>query len=361
MRKNKDGYYRESFSYKGKRYDVTAKSQRDLWRKVDEKKRLLESGMVATNGNTPVHKWMQDYLETYKKKSVTPRTYDQLASYLKNYINPAIGNIAISDVRPIDLQKILNSCAGKSSSHARKLRDLIRGAFRQARIDRVIIYDPAESLSMPETTEGTHRPITESERAHILNVCKTHRAGLWVLFMLNTGARPAETRAARWEDVDFANHVITLHSAKTDFGDRRVPCPDALYQRLKAEKSEGYIFTQPTTGMPHTKTSMRQMWETFKKEVDIDMGAELFRNSIKPETSRVAADLSPYCLRHTYATDLQSAGVPINIAKEFLGHKNISMTSRVYTKLTDKAFNDAKAKVLRFEKEKKKGNVVKIG
>ena len=60
---------------------------------------------------------------------------------------------------------------------------------------------------------------------------------------------------------------------------------------------------------------------SFIHAPDIDMRSETYRGSIIPETSVVARDLTPYCLRHTYATDLQTAGVPINIAKEFLGHK----------------------------------------
>ena len=34
-----DGYFRETFTYQGKRYSVRAKTERDLWRKVEEKKR----------------------------------------------------------------------------------------------------------------------------------------------------------------------------------------------------------------------------------------------------------------------------------------------------------------------------------
>jgi hypothetical protein len=43
------------------------------------------------------------------------------------------------------------------------------------------------------------------------------------------------------------------------------------------------------------------------------MGATLKRNKIIVHA--VAADINPYCLRHTYCTDLQDKGVPINIAK----------------------------------------------
>lgn len=68
MKKNADGYYRETFTFKGRRYDVTAKTERELWRKVDEKKRRLEEGVDVVNENTSVDKWFFKYLETYKKR-----------------------------------------------------------------------------------------------------------------------------------------------------------------------------------------------------------------------------------------------------------------------------------------------------
>lgn len=45
----------------------------------------------------------------------------------------------------------------------------------------------------------------------------------------------------------------------------------------------------------------------------------------------IAPDLTTYCLRHTFCTDLQRAGVAINIAKELMGHSSIAVTADIYT------------------------------
>ena len=104
---------------------------------------------------------------------------------------------------------------------------------------------------------------------------------------------------------------------------------------------------------------MKQMWRSFKQALNLDMGAQMVHGAIDPETSAAADDLTPYCLRHTYATDLQSADVPINVAKDFLGHKSIAMTSQIYTHLSVDGFAEASLKVINFQhaqqrKEKKK-------
>lgn len=131
----------------------------------------------------------------------------------------------------------------------------------------------------------------------------------------------------------------------------RVKTAHDLWHKVE-EKSSGYLFTQPTTGKPHTESSMKQMWRSFKKALDLDMGAQLKNGKIDPETSVLSDDLVPYCMRHTYATDLQSADVAINVAKDFLGHKTIQTTSRVYTHLSPDAFANASLKVLDFQSTK---------
>ena len=76
----------------------------------------------------------------------------------------------------------------------------------------------------------------------------------------------------------------------------------------------------------------------------------------------MADDLTPYCLRHTYATDLQSADVPINVAKDFLGHKSIAMTSHIYTHLSVDAFAEASLKVINFQHaQQRKKKLAKTG
>jgi integrase len=54
----------------------------------------------------------------------------------------------------------------------------------------------------------------------------------------------------------------------------------------------------------------------------------------------VADDLVMYCLRHTYGTDLQRAGVSINVARELMGHSSVTITEG-YTHKSKEAFNAA--------------------
>ena len=249
----------------------------------------------------------------------------------KGYIKPRVGHLKLRDVRDVHLQRILNDQAGMSASHVKKLRMVMQEMFKRARQSRLISFDPAELLELPVVTAGGHRAVTEEERAAILAVAENHRAGLWVLTLLYTGMRPGETAALMWPDVDFARNEIHVHTAresgtgvikapKTAAGVRDIPIHAALLPKLRAAQGEPFTPVFPTqAGTRQNASSLRRLWASFCRALGIHMGAE------------VADDLTPYCLRHTFCTDLQRAGVPINVAKELMGHADIQTTANIYT------------------------------
>lgn len=80
---------------------------------------------------------------------------------------------------------------------------------------------------------------------------------------------------------------------------------------------------------PELKTMLEFVWNSFAKELDLHMGAETQDGKIIHHA--IAPDLTLYCLRHTFCTDLQRGGVAINIAKELMGHSSIAVTADIYT------------------------------
>lgn len=371
-----DGYYREDVYFEGKQYTVKAKSQKDLYKKVALKNKALEEGAVVMRSNTIVRRWAEEYMKTYKKGSVGNATYKNTESILNNHILPVIGSMRIKDVKPVHLQKILNSLIGRSKSFIQKVHQLICKLFSTAKKNKLIFIDPSEDLDLPKAIDGTNRPITDYERACILKLAETHRAGLWVLTLLFCGPRPQETIPLQGCNIDYRKGSLKIYEAleagtndsigntKSPAGVREVPIPKALLDKYKAMNfgAFDYLFTQPTTGNRLTKSSMYAMWRNFKRELDIMMGAQVYRNKIIIHA--VAGDLDPYCLRHTFCTDLQAAGVPINVAKEFMGHSDIALTSKIYTHRSEAAFQNAAKSINSFHNPKpklSKKNIRKIG
>ena len=348
--------YRSTFRWEGKKYEATGKTQKEADQKAAIMADKLKRGEFGISGDMTVARWANEWLETYKKPVVGEKQFKDYKFYLNSAILPQIGNIKLKHIKDVQLQKILNQHTGKSKSYLTKLRITITAIFKRAYLSKLIVYNPAGNLELPASSEGKRRKITDYERKKILQLSETHSAGLWVKFVLFTGLRPGETRALDWRHIDFEKRVVHVEVAmksstdiigtpKSRAGERDVPLNDALLQDLRAVRKSPFdpVFTKPLSGKRHTEKSMNAMWNNFKRELDICMGAKTYRNKIM--LSVVAADLVPYCLRHTFCTDLQDAGVPINVARYLMGHSNIEVTARIYTHTTEIAIQDAATKI----------------
>ena len=185
------------------------------------------------------------------------------------------------------------------------------------------------------------------------------------MLQLLCGLRPSE--AAAIQKADLAGDMIhvckavnrntgEIKSTKTASGVRDVPVTNDMRKFLDAWeyydrlKPFDYIATTQR-GELMRDGAQRSMWRSIKRDMDIRNGAILYRNAIV--TSTLAEDFTPYCLRHTYCTDLQAAGVPINVAKELMGHSDISVTSRIYTHSSAEATQNAAAKINELSNQRK--------
>lgn len=279
-----------------------------------------------------VGEYYAQWRELYKQNSgITAKSLAAYDEKFRKYICPAVGERLLADVRDGDLQAILNASAGMSFSHLSKLRSLMQQLFFRAQRSRLIAYNPADGLELPACTRTSRRSLTDRERSLLLS-CEPDVPGALLFYtMLMTGMRPGELAVLQWADVDFLNREIRVSKAlesgsqtrirgpKTEAGNRLIPMRQALSERLLPLRGapEDYVFHRPD-GQRHSHNTLYQLWHRLRDEMESRGGP-------------LAADLVPYCLRHTFCTDLQNAGVSINIAKELMGHSNIATTANVYT------------------------------
>jgi site-specific recombinase XerD len=98
------------------------------------------------------------------------------------------------------------------------------------------------------------------------------------------------------------------------------------------------------------ENSFYQSWKNFLRELEISHGAKVYRNQIVEHV--VSKDLEPYLLRHTFCTDCQAAGVPLNVAKELMGHSDISVTAKIYTHMVDEVFETNRQRLQQYNDTK---------
>lgn len=352
----KDQIY-EIFYHDGVRHFAYGKTQGEAHENALKKQALLENNIrKKRKTRVTVRRWAREWLVTYKQGTVIDSWYKTIEGVANNYIIRDLGDKYIDTIKPKDIVRFYNSHSDLSESFGHTLIQVTRQIFDTAVENDLIEKDPTRNIKPPKFAEKIgHRTITDEERDLTIRTAdKYPECGLFYLVMLFCGLRPQEVAAIQRKDIDTKNKIISVSKAmksddtigktKSKAGIREVPIPDELFKRLKLPglKPNDYVF-KPERAKHHTKTTMRNQWKKFKRLMDIENGAELYRNHVVETT--LASDLSPYCYRHTYCTDLQDVGVPVTVAQKLMGHKSIKITSDIYTHHSKTSFEDAREKL----------------
>jgi integrase len=345
--------HRKRITVNGQTINILADTKAELAAKEALKRDTIERDEILLAPSTTVKTWAAKWLHTYKEPNVSATTLKDYCARLDQHILPAIGHMKIKNVKSSHLQDILNDMSGFSKDRIAKARNTLTQLFSAALMNGLVLKSPAVGLMLPKATDGTRRSITPYERQISLETAETHPAGPWVLTMLYCGLRPQETAALLGRHVDLKNGVLHIEQAlkkdgtigptKTGAGTRDVPIPPELRSFFEeaARSPFSLVFTS-SNGRPLNNTNWGRMWDSFKKAMQINAGARVRERVNRNKTVTIdiippfpiAGDLVPYCYRHTFCTDLQDAGVPINVAKDLMGHSSIDVTAKIYTHMT---------------------------
>jgi len=359
--------YRGTFTGSdGVRHDLSANSKKELQEKMEKLKRQIDDGYAPLRSSSvTVKKWLDICLSQYKA-DVTEQTLTGYRSKANSWIIPVIGHLKLKDVKPIHCQQVMNNMQGKASDTIKKVRQIMFFCFDKAVDNHLIKDNPSARISAPKGYKSTHRAITEHERIIILQTVENRLHSdykapdsryknnnnneqyryVYFLFMLLCGCRPSEVAEIQERDIETVDDMKRLHirGTKTDNADRYVPIPDYLIERIPPVSSPyNYLFTN-NRGGKLSASNRQALWRTFRRDLNITAGCKVYRNALVPPYP-IASDLEPYCLRHTYCSDLQKSGVDVRQAQYLMGHSDITLTANIYTHQDSETLADVSEKV----------------
>lgn len=350
MKKDKNGYYRETGVVDGVRYDIRSKDKADLRAKVAAKVAEIRSGTKLVRDAITVKDWGARWVETYNS-NLRKRTRDLLSGRLRNHIYPHIGDIEVRKVRPINCQECLNAAAGMAEDTIHKIELALKGLFADARSNGLCKSNPAADISSPLASDTTaaHRSITERERTILLETAKTHPAGAWVLLLLYTGLRPGESIVLTYADIagsrvrvnkTYDRETRSTKPPKSSAGNRYVSIIPALAEVLPRDGELDALLFVNRLKKPLDEKSMSRMWKSFRNAMAVTEQKLVEQKKIA-KFAEALPPMVPYDLRHTFCTDLERAGVALNIAAKLMGHASITLTAKIYTHTQDDMIDQA--------------------
>lgn len=340
-----------------KQIKIRAKTEKELQEKYIQKKWEYEMGLLVVNKNTTFAHWADEWLNTYKKNKVHEKYYRDLTNLVHSVFTSKIGSLRMGDIRTVHLQNCINDLEGKSASYITKATLAIKSIMKKAIANDIILRDPSLNIEPPKGPKKSRRALTDIEQAIFMEAVKEHKYGPLFAISLACGLRPGEARAATPFNIDKEHQTITITQAveagtkqikspKTEAGIRTIPLPSWFIPMLNQlpDIKSSYLFPNNSGGLI-TEQNYQRAWHSFLRQMDIIGGAKTYRNQIIVHSPLIGQDLTPYHLRHTYATKLAEMGVDIKTAQYLLGHSDIKMTANIYTHVSNKMMQDAKKKL----------------
>jgi len=202
---------------------------------------------------------------------------------------------------------------------ARKKLEALRAFFRFCWESDWIPSNPASKLKPPKVTDPPTMPFSREEVNQILAACNQYRGGranaqrlrALVQLLRFSGLRICDAVTLRKERI--FNGKLLLYTAKTGTP-VHIPLPDFVVQELEMSRGTNpEFFFWSGEGKP--KSCVGDWQRSLKK---------LFRLAGVP-------DGHAHRFRHTFASNLLLAGVPLDRVATLLGHTNSKITEKHYS------------------------------
>jgi integrase len=311
------------------------------YRQADQERTKMLGDLDAGTFTAPSKQTLSEYLENWLTTSaalrVSTRTPISYRGMISKHVLPAIGHTMLDKVSASQLQSLYATLAARPRT-IQYTHMVLKSALKQAVQFRLIAFNPADGVRLPAKESQQERTIlTAAQVARIMAEVKTERHGaLWAL-LLNTGLRPQEALALKWEDLrggklTIARALVKVSSAHWEIGQTKtktsrhvISVPQVVLAALAVHKvrqaeqmlrsGAAYVRNDlifaTREGMPVAPSNAYRSWLVMLKRLNI-------------------APCILYTCRHTHASLLLAAGWPVKAVPERLGHASAKMTLDVY-------------------------------
>jgi integrase len=345
-------------------------TKRDAEKKLAELLHDLNRHQFVEPSKLTLGAWLTEWLDTaIKPPNKRLRTYETYKSVITHHLQPALGHLHLQHLRPTDLKRYYNDSSLSPTTleqHHTLLHSALKAAQLQGLVQRNVASLVVGKPHRPEGREDVMRHCWEADEARqfvaAAKALGPQPAAFYTL-ALDSGARKGELCGLRWTDIDLDAGTVAIVRQLIK------PGPTPVYGPLKNGESRTISIAPETTALirkhkahqAELKLANRahyhdhglvfaKEWEHLQRHGDT-LGHPLQMNSIGQHEylhlikGASVRSIKFHGLRHTCATLLLQAGVPIKVVQERLGHKRIEITLNIYAHALPSMQQDAVAKL----------------
>jgi len=333
------------------------KTESEAKKARDKARVLVANGAYVAPTKLTLEEFLTYWMELHSQ-SLKPKTTEGYLGVIKRYINPRLGKMQVTQIRPSHLQKFYSEISENGGENGQPLSArtvsysaaILKKAFGYAvDIEGILTVNPALKVPVPRGTPKQNEPYSPNQIRVLLEEFSKHR--LYALFRLAvySGARKGELLALQWSDLDIESMKLTIsknriyinganlvqNSTKGGEGRRTIPLDPETIEILRDHRRKqlenrlslgnlwqetGYIFVTEL-GLPIDYGTPTQLFTRVRKRLGLP-------------------DQRFHDLRHFHATQLLRAGTPLHVVAQRLGHRDAMVTATTYAHVTsDQAEN----------------------
>jgi integrase len=310
------------------------------WSVAAARQRAAELRRAVDNGGDPVGELAVERgaptvtdlcarFEAEHLPKLRPSTQTMYRAFIANEILPAFGTVKVAAVEYEHVDRLLSRISKRAPYMANRVLAFLSKAFALAIKWKWRTDNPARGVER-NREHKRKRYLSADELARLMKALAEYRneqaADAFRLLLL-TGARKGEALSATWDQFDLVEGVWTKPAATTkQRAEHRIPLSAPARQLLaKIRKHAETKFVFPGPGPRGHRTGVKRDWAQVCKAAGI-------------------TGLRIHDLRHSYASQLASAGVGLHVIGGLLGHSQPQTTHR-YAHLFDDPLRQATERV----------------
>lgn len=340
---------------------VSGRSRAEVSRKLEKLRQDAAGGALPTRST--VADYLAGWLEAERAR-LRASTWRSRELHIRLYINPALGGHPLGRLAPADVERMTTAMIdrGLSPRTAASCRVTLRRALGDALRDGLVGRNVAALARPPRVPtramEAGRDYLPPAELRILLAGVADHPLGPLVTVAATTGLRQGELLGLTWADVDIEGRTLAvrrslarawvmkdgervagwaLQEPKTPRSRRTVNLPTAAVAALEQRHAAQALEHQ----------AAGTAWQDTMGLVFTDIvGRPLHGYDIGHEFPRIlkAAGLPSvpfHGLRHSAATAMLAAGVPLRTVADVLGHSTITITADTYAAVVPELRRDA--------------------
>ena len=358
------------------RKTIYGKSRAEVVKKLSEISGRMKSNFYDLVEQNNLETLMFEYLMTFKKSAVSPRTFEGNIRNFKLHIAPLIGKMKVYEIDNYAIQKLVNNLIdqGYSTDTIKKCKHLISQFFEYAIDNKWVLVNPTLKVKVKgkrkvyEEDDEKYKALPPEIRDMFLEALNKDEANFikpLCITLMFAGLRIGEAIALKWKNIDFKNKTIKVDRAitqvpkfdedgniksrvtvigdtKTTCSVREIPVTDIVIETLKNWKDKQNekqqtnpdvtsILTAPTSyvfanddGSYRTYSGCRKIFDRFKK-----------RNGLNK------FNIHFHGLRHTFSNMLFEMNENPKVIQQLLGHRDVKTTITVYNSVNSDYVREA--------------------